>query len=432
MSELIFNQLAVTLPIHFFAYAPFTMHLRWGKRFTAMLVAAMETVYLLLFCLLLRAGFPITLAQAASVPIFGGLFFRSIKIEPGKIMFLYVFSLAYLSAVRGAAAFLERLLFGDSALFLYSWRCAMICLFLFVLTMPAMLWYLKRTARMVIETYAPQVWKRAWLLPLCNALIVLLFTYTPQSAEQINVQFLMARISLMLCMFISYYLVIQSVSQFQQRTAAEEQARYLKRLTDIQAGQYALLKSRIEETRQARHDLRQHLRAIQGYIEKGDLAALSSYVRICGENIPDEALHDYCRNHAVDSVLSFYAEKASETGIRMDISICPLPDTVIPEPAFCMLLGNLLENALDACRSIPGTPAITVRVRQPGSHMLAITVDNPCPAPPALTDGRFLSSKHEGFGNGTESVRSIAERYHGDARFEWRNGMFYASVMLNP
>ena len=33
---------------------------------------------------------------------------------------------------------------------------------------------------------------------------------------------------------------------------------------------------------------------------------------------------------------------------------------------------------------------------------------------------------------GTESVRLIAQRYGGDAKFHWDDGVFYASVILNP
>ncbi len=33
---------------------------------------------------------------------------------------------------------------------------------------------------------------------------------------------------------------------------------------------------------------------------------------------------------------------------------------------------------------------------------------------------------------GTVAVRLIAERYHGEPRFEWKDGVFCASVMLNP
>lgn len=50
-----------------------------------------------------------------------------------------------------------------------------------------------------------------------------------------------------------------------------------------------------------------------------------------------------------------------------------------------------------------------------------------------LTDpeGGFLSSKRKGKGIGTESVKYIAAKYNGVAKFEYGDGMFYASVMLN-
>ena len=48
----------------------------------------------------------------------------------------------------------------------------------------------------------------------------------------------------------------------------------------------------------------------------------------------------------------------------------------------------------------------------------------------ARTISRFYLCE-DGFGIGTESVRVIAERYSGDPRFEWKDGMFYVSVMLS-
>lgn len=70
--------------------------------------------------------------------------------------------------------------------------------------------------------------------------------------------------------------------------------------------------------------------------------------------------------------------------------------------------------------------------RKINQKILSITVDNTSPAPPAGEQGVLLSSKHPGTGIGTESIRIIAERYNGDARFEWKDGVFYSSVMLNP
>lgn len=59
-----------------------------------------------------------------------------------------------------------------------------------------------------------------------------------------------------------------------------------------------------------------------------------------------------------------------------------------------------------------------------------IAVDNTCCHPPIEENGRFRSTKHDGFGTGTASIRSIAERYQGLVDFRYEDGIFYASVML--
>ena len=147
------------------------------------------------------------------------------------------------------------------------------------------------------------------------------------------------------------------------------------RLLQMQTAQYRILQKSIEDTRRARHDLRQQT--------------------------------------------------------DMDVSVQMGEETLIPEPEFCALLGNLLENAIEACAA-SGTPrVIRLHIRQQGQKMLYLTLDNTSDQPPESGGNRFLSSRHEGFGVGTESVRATARRYNGDARFEWKEGMFYVSVMLS-
>ena len=107
---------------------------------------------------------------------------------------------------------------------------------------------------------------------------------------------------------------------------------------------------------------------------------------------------------------------------------------VIPVTEFCVLVGNLLENAVDACADTDAEiqSFIRLHVVQTGSSMLSITADNTSSGSPNWSGDKLLSTKHSGYGIGTESIRMIAERYSGDARFRWKDGIFYASVMLNP
>ena len=96
------------------------------------------------------------------------------------------------------------------------------------------------------------------------------------------------------------------------------------------------------------------------------------------------------------------------------------------------MLGNLLENALEACAGQEGG-FVRAAARLTGSSAMTIAVDNSSPHPPkAAPDGRLLSTKHRGEGIGTSSIRQIALQYRGKADFNWQDGVFRAAVFLNP
>ncbi len=470
MVESIFFMLAKTMPFHLFAYVPFWNHLRFPKRVTAVFLILEQLLYLGLFLLLTHIGVSIAQAQFVAIPIYGTCFFYFVKMHWGKVAFLYIFTTDYLMAIAGIVTYLGKL---PGSFGVDSWQAGALILLLFFLTLPFMLRYICKTAELVFSIDAPTIWNTIWLLPLFTSIIVLLFTYP---VTETNPRTLFARILLMLCMFLIYYHILMIIHQIQKQAAAEEQARSLEHLIQVQAGQYALLHSQMEETRRARHDLRQHWAALRGCMESGDLDALADYITHYGASLPADSGRTFCKNFAVDSVLNFYAEKADALGIPMEISFQMDRQTLIPEPEFCVLLGNLLENALDACSGMEKNPEASVRsgaeknpeasvrsgaeknpkasarsgaeknrkhasgrecfirvkARQNGNSMLSLAVDNTSPQAPVMEGEQIRSSKHDGFGMGTLSVRLIVKRYHGDARFQWKDGVFYASVMLNP
>lgn len=61
--------------------------------------------------------------------------------------------------------------------------------------------------------------------------------------------------------------------------------------------------------------------------------------------------------------------------------------------------------------------------------ILTITMDNSCQEVHKTADGTFRSQKAGG-GTGLVSVRSMAEKYGGNARFEVKDHIFSSSVYL--
>jgi len=62
--------------------------------------------------------------------------------------------------------------------------------------------------------------------------------------------------------------------------------------------------------------------------------------------------------------------------------------------------------------------------------MLIVTMDNSYDGNFLSVNGRFRSTKREGFGIGLSSVQSVARKYCGDAKFEDKDGYFQSSVYM--
>ena len=140
--------------------------------------------------------------------------------------------------------------------------------------------------------------------------------------------------------------MILFIQQLREQLEANARSEAMERLLQIQRDQYTMLQSRIIENRRARHDFRQHLRVIQDCANRGDLEDLKSYLADYEKQHPTHSDRVYCNNYALNAILSFYADKAESAGIQFDIPIQLSVHPVIPETKLCVLLGNLLENAL--------------------------------------------------------------------------------------
>ena len=433
MIELLLNELLSTFPFHFLAYIPFYKKLKYSPLETVFLVCMCQIFYLGIFTILTLAGFSSVWVQYLAVPIFGVLFCLLVQADRGMILFFYMFILDYLLVIRAAAFCICEKLFGFN---FFSWQSGFITLFLILCTILLMVKAMSHITKGLCSVSVPSFWRTAWLLPCSVTLILLLLTGDIRSGT-VTISALLARVLLLICMFLISHFMILFIQQLKEQLETNTRNQAMERLLQIQHDQYSMLQARIAENRRARHDFRQHLRVIQDCVKRGDLEDLKSYLAEYEKQFPSHSDHIYCNSYAVNAILAFYADKAENHNIRLDVKIQMSDTPVIPETEFCVLLGNLLENALDACQtgrpeSETSQPFIRVCAIQTGTSTLSITVDNTSVFKPTWINEKLVSTKAAGSGIGTESIRMIAEQYRGDARFEWKDGVFYASVMLNP
>lgn len=366
-----------------------------------------------------------------SLLLFAWFFVRSVELPVWKSLSVFIAVCGVFSSVANLAVFADALFAPNNSPKLFSFPGAfvffLLCwLLLFILWYPAV-----HAARWLLsEIEMPGTWYVFWVVPTLFICLNRMFCPLDYSTLYTNrvMSFypvlILAMLGIQLFLYLVFYLMARGLGKA-MRLARENE------FLQMQAANYRLLQKNVEDTRRARHDLRQHFAVLNGLVESGDLKALTEYVKSYGESLPPNAIQSYCKNAAVDTVLCYYGEQAVQKKIDLEISVRIGASLPLPEPEFCVLLGNLLENAIDGCSASQKEKIIRLHIRQEGGTALYLTVDNTCDKAPVFHKGQLRSTKHAGYGMGTESVRMIAERYNGDARFEWKDGMFLASVMLN-
>lgn len=204
----------------------------------------------------------------------------------------------------------------------------------------------------------------------------------------------------------------------------------MEKQIEAQKDRYQMLTEMSAVLQRQRHDLKHHMAVIRRWAVREDEEKenLMAYLEQVSAEIPEGFLGKLCENEAVNALTLYYQTAAREAGIPIAIQLDIPADTgQVPASDLCVIIGNFLENGIEACR-MADKPFLILRSRL-FNGILTITMDNNFCSVSKTAEGVFCSSKPGG-GTGLVSVRAVAEKYGGSCSFEDKDGVFYSSVYL--
>lgn len=430
--EVICYSLINFVPFFVLALYPFYGNLRFSKSVTLFLAAILLLLQVgcgFLAALLLpeKKG----LLSVLSTSVYFLFYFAAVKAHFGKLLFtLLMFSdIANLIVVLSKCV--EGLILPEMAVQPYRWSFSVAMLLMECIILIPLYFYIRRFfAKMMKKEEKLSAWCYLWAIPATFYLIWSYYLYggkqsaLEQALKPVNVLFLLC---INLGAFLVYHIVVCLMDEYDKNFALKARNDQLA----LQKLQYENMKNKVLETRQARHDLHHHIAVLSGYLHDGRLEELESYLASYQNSMPDDSSIVFCQNYEANLLLSYFSQKAKEKQIAFLVH-ADIPENLgIDKVDISVLLGNLLENALDACILEKDTHKNIVIRGQVKNNALFLTVDNTFHGKVKKDrNGMYLSSKHEGEGIGIESARQIALRYHGMFQITCEDGMFCVSVML--
>lgn len=357
--------------------------------------------------------------------------FLLIKESFQKLMFTYLLMIAWSFFVYGNANFIESRYFWDFS-DKYPYLVYNIArIIIYFITCPFLLRFFYHTVKDALKINDKKMWQHFWKIPLFPTMLGMLYCFTNDVYAYATWQFMVSRYLMLLGTCYVSYVTLKVLEISRSRTQLEYALKYADQNLLAQKKQYNTLAAHMDETRKARHDLRQHLTVVQSYLDQDDKIGLTKYIKSYQNNLPFDIIEYFCANDVVNAIVNYYATQARNIGINFTANVMYPNNCLVSDIDITVLLGNLLENAVEACkRELSDQTFIKLRMKQRGQATLFILIDNTCRTPISFEKGTPLSSKREGMGIGILSIRDIAARYNGTVQFEQQNGVFYASVRL--
>lgn len=430
--ELVIHMVCSTLPARLLAYAPFLDCLRFGKRVAAMTVTASLLLEALLVGWAIRAGYVewVRTIEFLFGPVGFAACVLNIRLPPSKLLFAYLLVVDYLIIVVGVSAYVAVVLLDAAA---RSWQSSAACLILYLASWPLIFRLYHSAARQVYRIHAPRLWRVIWLVPALTSATVLIFTGSLEEDVVGRWSFLFARGGLLACVMVIYWVLVQSLTSLQKQTALEEQLNYETHLLEMQVAEQKKYQLLMVENCWRVHrqcqDLRHQLTAIR-VLARADNGPLLAYIDSLMKAIPTTP-QDFCENQAVNAIVSHYAALCQTQGIsftaRLTIPEHPEPLT---DGELCVIFGNLLENAAEACERMGGGKRFIRLKSEMQQGELTLILENSFDGQVTVEGGKYRSSKREGFGVGLVSVQAVARKHRGDARFEGDGQVFRSTVCV--
>ena len=180
-----------------------------------------------------------------------------------------------------------------------------------------------------------------------------------------------------------------------------------------------------------RHDYHNHIQAIKAYRSLDENDKIDAYLNSLETDLTSVDTLIKSGNVMVDAILNSKLSLAKNRKISINAKAVVPKNITISEIDLCVIIGNLLDNAIEACMKIEDESKRFIRVYMDLKRdNLYLSVTNASGGKIQKKDGRYASGKGENHGFGLMRVDKIVDKYAGYIKRRDEDGAFTSEIML--
>lgn len=193
----------------------------------------------------------------------------------------------------------------------------------------------------------------------------------------------------------------------------------------MQEQYYTQLRSEQEETRAMFHDINKYMQAMRTLAAEGNVAEVNQMMAETQELFDSLTTVVDVGNSVVSVILNEYREITEDADISFTFDVSVPQNLGISAVDLYVLMGNTLDNAVEACASVPAEERY-IRIQMRTYHnILFYQIENP------FAEGYPQRSRGKNHGYGLQNVRKCVEKHDGHMSVSQNDNKFVLSMRLN-
>lgn len=257
---------------------------------------------------------------------------------------------------------------------------------------------------------------------IVSSLMQILVDFYKASRDILQIVWLMCLISALfvICVVLLRVSMREKEQKFQNRMLRQQ----LEAQERIYERQYKCLR----EVRKYQHDLKHKMVVVEQLLLQNNAVDAEVYLRKFLQET--EKIDALSREETVwKTLIAIKAERARELGIDYEADVRDKGFKRIDPVDICIVLGNLLDNAIEAEEKVTEGREIKVKIRE--EKMVYIQVKNRV-TKTDVSPKHFMTTKEsvDMHGFGLSCIREVVSKYNGAYEFEQRDGWFQAEILF--
>ena len=180
-----------------------------------------------------------------------------------------------------------------------------------------------------------------------------------------------------------------------------------------------------------RHDYHNHLQSLKGFLSLNKVDQMKNYLNELETDLDSIDTLYHSGNLQLDSILNAKLAIAEKGHIRIHCDASIPPQLHVSDLDLCVILGNLLDNAIESCRKIENPDERFIRVYIGIlKKQLYISITNATSETVKQRTDHYFTTKRGDHGHGLKRVDQVVKKYDGYLNRQNEPGVFATEIVL--